>query len=77
LDLFQRIFLLVSRFSAEVVSPGSVGMNPFDAVRHDSSVTAPDLRIAGPEELFVPLVPIDRQGERYRGKHGKVTLIRK
>jgi hypothetical protein len=72
-QLWAAIFAEVVPSAAKTTETKS----PFEAVRHECSVTAPNLRIAGPEESFVSLRPVDRQGERYRGKHGKVTLIRK
>lgn len=74
LDISRRHILIRAMYLAEVVPPIAIA---FDAVRHECAVTSPNLRVAGPEESFVPVRPIQRQGERFRGKHGKVTVIRK
>jgi len=60
--------------SGEVIPSAAV---TFAALRHECAATTPNLRIAGQEETFVPVVPIERQGERFNGKHGKITVIRK
>jgi hypothetical protein len=49
----------------------------FDAIRHECAVTATNLIVAGPEESYVALRPVTERGESFRGKHGKLTVIRK
>jgi hypothetical protein len=76
-SLVPQLWAAISGKVVPCATKATETKTPFEALRHECSVTAPNLRIAGAEESFVSLRPVDRQGERYRGKHGKVTLIRK
>jgi hypothetical protein len=77
LDAFKQL-LGVLAVSATVVPAveQSPSRDAFDAVRHGCAATTPNLTVAGPEEAFVPLRPVAR-GESFRGKHGKLTVIRR
>lgn len=78
LDVFKQLlgaFAAVSGTVVPAVEPVP-SRGAFDAVRHGCATTTPNLTVAGPEEAFVPLRPVAR-GESFRGKHGKLTVIRR
>jgi hypothetical protein len=77
LDAFRQRLgaLTVSGTVVPAVEP-TPSRDAFGAVRHGCATTTPNLTVAGPEEAFVPLRPVAR-GESFRGKHGKLTVIRR
>jgi hypothetical protein len=81
LDAYKQLLSQAPAVAATVVpttaSKTSTARDPFVAARHESNISSPNLSIAEPEESFVVLRPVSPEGERFRGKHGKLTLIRK
>lgn len=62
--------------SVPAVPKRSQSRDAFAAIRHDCAVLSTSIIVVGPEESIVPLRPVER-GEGFRGKHGKLTIIRK
>jgi hypothetical protein len=78
LDVFKQLlsFFSVSGTVVPAVGEHPQGRDAFDAVRHECAATTPNLIVAGPEDSFVPLRPVTERGESFRGKHGKLSVIR-
>lgn len=51
--------------------------NPFDAIRHDAIISSPNLRIADHDEYSIPIRRTTETREHFRGRHGKIVIIRK
>ena len=61
-----------------VASPVRVPTGAFEAARHNATLAGPiNLSLTEPEEGFRVLRPAGYQGEAFRGKRGKLTVIRK
>jgi hypothetical protein len=82
LDVYRQILsrALAGVFASAV--PSTVtrtvdSKDAFEAVRHVCALSTPNLSIAEPEDSFVALRSVVAPGERYRGKHGKLAVIRK
>ncbi len=78
LDAFTQLLGALATVSGTVVPAVEPvpRRDAFDAIRHGCATTTPNLTVAGPEEAFVALRPVAR-GESFRGKHGKLTVIRR
>jgi hypothetical protein len=78
LDVFKQLVgFAVSGTVVRAVAEHSTSRDAFDAIRHECATTTPNLTVSGPEESFLPLRPVTERGESFRGKHGRLTVIRK
>jgi hypothetical protein len=51
--------------------------NAFEAIRHGATTTSPNLRLTDDVEHFIPTRRVTETGESFRGRHGKIVIIRK
>jgi hypothetical protein len=69
----------IARLSEKSTASQSVGLqaDPFCAIRPQSCVTSPNLRLTEENDFTMPLRPGERQGEVFRGRHGKLVVVKK
>jgi hypothetical protein len=78
LDVFKQLLgFAVSGTVVPAIAKQPKSRDAFGAIRHECAVTTPNLIVVGPVESSVPLRPVMDRGESFRGKHGKLTIIRK